>query len=81
MKLQRFLVENTRMARRKAALAIEDGRVAVDGKMELRPYHNIDPGQVRVTLDGKLITPRKNNDIMASEDANLINKSNCMNIP
>ncbi|HJN16219.1 MAG TPA: pseudouridine synthase [Armatimonadota bacterium] len=42
-------------ARRACGEMIKDGRVSVDGSVVRHPGHKVDPGEVRVTVDGRPI--------------------------
>ncbi len=54
MRLNVFIAKATKLSRRKADIAISDGRIAVDGKREDYPGRNISDANV-VTFDGKVI--------------------------
>lgn len=57
LRLQVFLAQAGVASRRKAEGLIQEGRVAVDGKVVDRLGSKIDPERQRVTLDGRPVAP------------------------
>jgi pseudouridine synthase len=57
MRLNKFLADNTELSRRKADVAIENGRIAINGqRASLGTVINFDD---KVTIDGKLIKSKE----------------------
>ncbi len=72
MRLQVFLSHNGVSSRRKAMEIIQDGRVQVNGHVVEEPSTPVDPGQDRVTVDGKDIADKHYEYIMLNKPAGYV---------
>lgn len=57
MKIQKYLTMATPLSRRKAELAIREGRVTVNGIVVDEPFYLVDLPSAHIALDGKKIPP------------------------
>jgi 23S rRNA pseudouridine2605 synthase/23S rRNA pseudouridine2604 synthase len=57
MRLQKFLAAAGVCSRRRGEIYIAQGRVRVNGKVVSEPGTQVDPGEDRVEVDGRIVTP------------------------